>query len=389
MKRLWLILFVLPLFAQNETLAIIDFESNGVSTSESKNIVSKIENELLKLSCMQLIERNKIEEVIIEQGFQQSGCTTTDCAVEIGQLLGTDKLLLGSVGKIGRIYTINAKIVSVESGKVLKGFEVISEGGIEELYRTKAKELAYNICGRRYISKPKVSEPIPKRTYTPPKRTYPPPKKYTYEESVSMLSSEGLLEGENSFHLSFGLGQGSGMYWIPNRRYTEIKSYWSAIFLKYEYRSIIDDGISTMTNSQKGWRDQNYYRVKTHEIGLEYERSIFWRIHLNYGFAFMWVDDIEYIGPTRNGSPTEKLPSVGETIEGGIGIYFPQKVGIYYNHPFNKIMLKIGYSFEMSDFNYQMKKTYGEDGWGQLEEYNYFKKPYGGIKLIINFSDFR
>ena len=170
MKRLWLILFVLPLFAQNETLAIIDFESNGVSTSESKNIVSKIENELLKLSCMQLIERNKIEEVIIEQGFQQSGCTTTDCAVEIAQLLGTDKLLLGSVGKVGSIYTINAKIISVESGKVLKGFEVISKGGIEELYTTKTKELAYNICGRYYQKKT-----IPKTTYTAAARPFTTP----------------------------------------------------------------------------------------------------------------------------------------------------------------------------------------------------------------------
>jgi len=57
-------------------------------------------------------------------------------------------------------------MVSVESGKVLKGFEVISEGGIEELYRTKAKELAYKISERRYpvkaVTSPTPSSPLPK-----------------------------------------------------------------------------------------------------------------------------------------------------------------------------------------------------------------------------------
>ena len=69
--------------------------------------------QIINQSKAVLSELENVEEVIIEQGFQQSGCTTTECAVEIGQLLGTDKLLLGSVGRIGRIYTINAKMPSL------------------------------------------------------------------------------------------------------------------------------------------------------------------------------------------------------------------------------------------------------------------------------------
>ena len=59
MKRLWVILFVIPLFAQNETLAIIDFESNGVSKSESKNIVSKIGN-----ICISNFHKNRIATIL-------------------------------------------------------------------------------------------------------------------------------------------------------------------------------------------------------------------------------------------------------------------------------------------------------------------------------------
>ena len=168
MKRLWLILFALPLFAQNETLAIIDFESNGVPKSDSKNIVSKIESEIAELGVFTLVERNQIEEVLTEQGFQQSGCTSNECAVEIGKLLGTDKLLLGSIGKTGKLYTINARIVSAESGAVLKADEVSSEINIEDLYKNKTRELAYIISGLRYpietFTSTTSSNPLTSRT---------------------------------------------------------------------------------------------------------------------------------------------------------------------------------------------------------------------------------
>jgi len=199
MKRLWLILFVVPIFSQNETLAIIDFESNGVSKSDSKNIVSKIESEIAELGVFTLVERNQIEEILTEQGLQQSGCTTNECAVEIGKLLGTDKLLLGSIGKTGRLYTINARIVSVESGAVLKADEVSSEIDIEDLYKNKTKELAYIISGLRYPIKTFTSTTSSNPS---PRRTTPALTKEEKEEMVRakkrfdlLLGSSGLIIG--------------------------------------------------------------------------------------------------------------------------------------------------------------------------------------------------
>ena len=37
-----------------------------------------------------------MDEVINEQGLQQSGCVSNECAIEIGQLVGVEKIIGGS-----------------------------------------------------------------------------------------------------------------------------------------------------------------------------------------------------------------------------------------------------------------------------------------------------
>ena len=54
-----------------------------------------------------------------EQTVQQSGCADTSCAVELGKLLSADKILVGTLNKLGDTYIINARIIDVEKGNML------------------------------------------------------------------------------------------------------------------------------------------------------------------------------------------------------------------------------------------------------------------------------
>ena len=38
-----------------------------------------------------------MEQILVEQGFQQSGCTTNECMVEVGKLIGVEKIVSGSI----------------------------------------------------------------------------------------------------------------------------------------------------------------------------------------------------------------------------------------------------------------------------------------------------
>jgi hypothetical protein len=58
--------------------------------------------------------------VLKEQGFQQTGaCSDEACLVEMGQLMGVQRMVAGSLGKLGTMYTLSIRLINVESGEIL------------------------------------------------------------------------------------------------------------------------------------------------------------------------------------------------------------------------------------------------------------------------------
>ncbi len=85
-----------------------------------------------------------MSEILDEQGFQQSGCTSEECAAEVGALLGVKNMISGAFGKLGNTYTIDAKMFSVESGATLKTVSKTYKGEIDGLI-TEIEILAWEI----------------------------------------------------------------------------------------------------------------------------------------------------------------------------------------------------------------------------------------------------
>jgi hypothetical protein len=52
------------------------------------------------------------------KGFQQTGCTTNECIVEVGKLIGVEKIIGGSISQVGNIFSISSRIVNVETGEI-------------------------------------------------------------------------------------------------------------------------------------------------------------------------------------------------------------------------------------------------------------------------------
>jgi len=131
------------LFGQN-TVAVLDFEGRGINVLEAATLTDRFTSELGKTNAMRLVERNMVEEILQEQGFQQSGCTTDECAVEVGALLGVQFMISGAIGKLGETYTIDAKMVSVESGASVETRNVTHIGKVDGLV-TEVEILAWDM----------------------------------------------------------------------------------------------------------------------------------------------------------------------------------------------------------------------------------------------------
>ncbi|MBT6711810.1 MAG: hypothetical protein HOB22_08860, partial [Candidatus Marinimicrobia bacterium] len=142
------ILFISILIGQNTkpTVAILDFEGQGVDASEVKTLSERMRTEIGNTNAVRLIERKAVEKIMMEQGLQQSGCTTDECAAEVGQLLGVQFMISGSIGKMGKSYTIDCKMFSVETGETVRTKSATHKGDVSGLL-TEMEILAWEIVG--------------------------------------------------------------------------------------------------------------------------------------------------------------------------------------------------------------------------------------------------
>ncbi len=119
--------------AGKPTVAILDFEGRGVSIQEVQTLSERMRTEIGNTNAVRLIERKAVNKIMEEQGLQQSGCTTDECASEVGQLLGVQYMISGAIGLMGKIYTIDAKMFSVETGEAVNTKSVSHDGDISGL----------------------------------------------------------------------------------------------------------------------------------------------------------------------------------------------------------------------------------------------------------------
>ena len=115
------------------TVAVLDFEGRGISQLEAATLTDRLATELGNTEAVILVERNQLERILKEQGLQQSGCTTQECVAEVGQLLGVQYMISGSINVLGSTFTIDAKMFSIETGANVKTVSKTHKGRIDEL----------------------------------------------------------------------------------------------------------------------------------------------------------------------------------------------------------------------------------------------------------------
>jgi len=128
------------------TTAVLDFEGLGITTMESIALTQRLAGEMVSTNAFILVDRSQMEEILQEQGFQQSGCSSAECAVEIGNLLGVQQMVSGSFGKIGETYTIETKLFSVETSETIRAVNKTYKGPVDGLI-TQVELVAWDLAG--------------------------------------------------------------------------------------------------------------------------------------------------------------------------------------------------------------------------------------------------
>lgn len=107
-----------PLSAQ--TVAVLGFESDDFCLDSRTGTMSDLlSDELVRIDGITVVERKRIDRVLEEMDFQMSGWTDAKTVKAAGKMVNADCVITGSVSTLGSTLYVTARMVEVESVKVL------------------------------------------------------------------------------------------------------------------------------------------------------------------------------------------------------------------------------------------------------------------------------
>jgi len=149
MKKICAIILFLAvtLFSQDQiTLAVSDFTGRGIAKYEVEAITDKIRDEMHNSDLFQVMARSEMGLIMQEMEFQTSGaCSDAACAVEVGQILGVQSIVTGSIGKVGSIFYITLKMIDIETSEISYSISDEFECKIEDLLTTHAGMIVHDL----------------------------------------------------------------------------------------------------------------------------------------------------------------------------------------------------------------------------------------------------
>jgi TolB-like protein len=126
------------------TIAVADFRSVGCPFFLGAAVAEQVRVRLSEEEGWILVEKGQITAVAAEQRLNLSGLVDDATAVKVGKFVGARYVIVGSVNGMGHHYTLAARLVDVETGIGLMGFETTTSEG-EEAVLDASKILAEQI----------------------------------------------------------------------------------------------------------------------------------------------------------------------------------------------------------------------------------------------------
>jgi len=103
----------------NNTLALFEFESESVYSSELRALSAQFESAMFANSPYTIISSAERDRILEEMNFSLSGITDENSRIEAGKLLSAFYISVGSIESIDSHYYVNIKIIASESTRVV------------------------------------------------------------------------------------------------------------------------------------------------------------------------------------------------------------------------------------------------------------------------------
>ncbi len=139
-----------PSQEQNKKLfiAVLDFVTRGgLSAEEGLTLSDNFTSLLVSTGDFVVVDRDRIKEILKEQSLQATGiCSDKECVVEIGKILKVQKMFSGTIGRVGKTYSINIQSIDVATAQIQATETRQYAGEVDDLLSSVIPEMAQKIA---------------------------------------------------------------------------------------------------------------------------------------------------------------------------------------------------------------------------------------------------
>ena len=112
-------------------VAVAEFTGKNVSQADASIIADFLRTELVNTNKCAVVEKANMDKILAESSFQRAGCTTSECAIQIGKILNVKYMIVGSLSRLQGTYFITVSVVDVETGQIIDSYREPTDAAIE------------------------------------------------------------------------------------------------------------------------------------------------------------------------------------------------------------------------------------------------------------------
>ncbi len=143
-------LFAPPALAAECRIVVLDLAGKNLSAAEHdlpSLLTESLAQEVSTISGCTVVTQGDVAQMMdFEATRQQCGAESESCLAEIGSALGADRIVAGTLGKLGSEFVLSARLMNVAGGTVEKRGEQVVPGAPEQL-RVAARNLGRQLFG--------------------------------------------------------------------------------------------------------------------------------------------------------------------------------------------------------------------------------------------------
>ena len=151
MRKFFLSIYVLSSFiiADDHTIAVLDFNGEGIHSDELKLLSDQFRMELLKMDTLRVLDYSDMIDILTDYGDEYISCFTVECAVISSMLLNQEWTVSANISKIGDAFIGEARLIESKTGRVINVATYDYELSIEGLKSRGIKNLAVLLMSKR------------------------------------------------------------------------------------------------------------------------------------------------------------------------------------------------------------------------------------------------